>query len=169
MSWWRTYPIDMAADRPMRTESPVGRFCFVAAKPGSAVRGIAGRQVMLRCRITRPAVPPATFTPSVVAEGSPDHGAASGSWSWAALGGVIRTAVPTQTPFQTADWKTGGLLGLGHFGLKPDRSLIGASASGHKSVSVVVRVTTRICARRQEGLRLYCPSCPPKGGYNSGP
>ena len=42
--------------------------------------------------------PTADDAPSVVAEGSPNQGAASGSWSGAALGGVIRAAVAHTNP-----------------------------------------------------------------------
>ena len=129
-----TSTIDMAAARPLRTESPVGRICFVAANPGRRVRG---DRWSAGC----------VSLPHNPASGSHRHVPAN---SVADVCGkcLLLQAVPSMgctrrrnpfggahtNPFPVAGWETGGLLGLGHFGLKPGRSLAGTSARRRKSV-----------------------------------
>jgi hypothetical protein len=63
------------------------------------LHGFGGRQVEFRCRSARSAVPSQTWRQALFPERSPGQGAASSSWSGAALGGRNSFGgLPTQTP-----------------------------------------------------------------------
>ena len=98
LSWWRTYTIDMAAARPTRMEPTVGRFCFVAAKPGCAI-------------------PSATYPPdSVVAAGVPCSWGCERTLNMGRTRGRNSYGGAHTNSFPIADWDAGGLLGHGYFG-----------------------------------------------------
>ena len=145
------HAFDMAAARPTRAESPVGRFCFVAAKPGSAVL-------------------PATYPPdSVVAAGAPCSWGCERTLNMGRKRGRNSYGGDQTKSFRFADWDAGGLLGHGYFGSSLAVVLLARAPVDPKRLPYLhpewrqqwrgtstPRVTSSICH-----------SCSPKGGYNS--
>ena len=99
--------------------------CLAAARPIADRTG--SRQVLFRCRKTRLHDSIRNDPPDgvVAADGTSPAGACRARWR------NSRSGCPHK-PRPIADWGAGGLLGLGHFGLKPDRSPIAANGFGPK-------------------------------------
>ena len=154
---------------------------LAAARPIADRTG--SRQDLFRCRKSRLCDPIRHDAPSVVAESSPNQGAASQLLVRSGARGRNACGGRPHKPLPNADWGGGVLwvrpfwaqievvmtqasrptvhplrgLRLHHFGLKPDRSLGGASTTGPKTASMFASQVEAAWkgAHRQEGLRVH--------------